>query len=173
MRKTKRRTYEDSLASDKNCNTLVGLFVQIENDCRKQGWSTTMIEEMKAFGKNKGLTNLIIPLRLPRRYEKEYAEMPYEEFAFLKREDGQYKDHWLRLNVRLGAEILGVCHTSHQHAMSLKDFYQQVGVMPFAASGYHLCLIKQLGGWYRIYADLERKFVLIDQGCVWVKHNLA
>ena len=66
------------------------------------------------------------------------------------------KDHWLRLRVRLGANVPGVCPTSHQHAMTLKDFCQQVDtpLSNFAASGYHL--IERTDGWYQVCVNKSR-----------------
>jgi hypothetical protein len=81
-------------------------------------------------------------------------------------------DHWVRLHVRLGARVIGVSNTSHQHAFSLKDFYGQVPCPNFTQSGYGLVQQKD-GAWYNAYVDLEREFVLINQGCVWVQHPLS
>ena len=98
--------------------------------------------------------------------------MPITEFAALKREDGLPRDHWVRLHVRLGAEIIGVSNTSHQHAFPLKDFYQQFPAPVITQSGYTLVQQRD-GGWYNVYVDLEREFVLVNQGCVWVRHPLS
>jgi len=164
-----RQSYQDINLDRKPANTHVGLFILIEESSRKHGWAGNVILEMKAVAKKNGITALIIPLRPPSRYKKEYAAMPMSEFASLKREDGQPMDHWIRLHVRLGAKIIGVSNTSHQHAFSLKDFYGQVPVEPVTKSGYTLVQHKD-GGWYNVYVDLEREFVLINQGCVWVQH---
>lgn len=165
-----RQSYKNSINKDAKLNTLVGLFIYVENAQRKKGWSGRILNEMLYHGKRLKLSSLIIPLRLPQRYEKEYAEMPFEEFAFLKRADGQYKDHWLRVHTRLGAEILGICNTSHRHAIPLRDFYHIFKVKQFTKNGYQLFSMSDL--WYNIYVDTEREYVLIDQACVWVKHRL-
>ncbi|MBA4387547.1 MAG: hypothetical protein C0404_06170 [Verrucomicrobia bacterium] len=166
-----RVSYQNSHVDLKEPNSLVGLFICIEESSRKHGWAGNLIGEMKAIGRRNKMAALIIPLRPPTRYQKEYAEMPMAEFAALKREDGQYKDHWIRLHVRLGAKVIGISSTSHQHAMSLKDYYTMISPAPVIRSGYTLVQQRD-GGWYNVYVDLEREFALINQGCVWVQHPL-
>ena len=163
-----REVYQNAVGRRATCNTLVGLFIKVEDDFRGSGWAAEMIRRMKATVARCGLSALIIPLRLPRRYEKQYADIPFEEFAQLRREDGEYLDHWLRLHVRLGARVIGSCDTSHQHAMHLDDLYQQVECDRVEHTGYHL--VQWNGEWYRAFVDVERRFALIDQGCVWVQH---
>ncbi|HLK49254.1 MAG TPA: hypothetical protein VKT49_14025 [Bryobacteraceae bacterium] len=164
-----RRCYENGLNTNQKCNTLVGLFINIENDFRQQGWALKAVEGMKAIARGAGLSSLIIPLRLPTRYEKDNATVEFKDFALLKREDGEYRDHWLRLHVRAGAEVIALCDSSHQHAMHLEDFYQQFKATGITSSGYHLAL--QNGEWFRAFIDLEREFALINEGCVWVQYR--
>jgi hypothetical protein len=167
-----RVSYQNEQVDHKEPNSLVGLFIFVEENYRKHGWAHNIIEEMKRVGERNRLPQLIIPLRPPSRYKKEYASMPMSEFAALKREDGQPLDHWVRLHVRLGAKVLGVSNTSHQHAFPLKDFHQQFPAPVIKQSGYTLVQQRD-GGWYNVYADLERDFVLVNQGCVWVQHPLS
>jgi hypothetical protein len=150
----------------------VGLFILVQNRCRRHGWANNIIQEMRSLGQRRNVLSLIIPLRPPLRYEKEYAELPMDAFASLKREDGQPLDHWIRLHTRLGAKIIGTSNASHQHAFALKDFYEQVPTPEITRTGYALVQHRD-GGWYRVYVDLEHQFVLINQGCVWVQHPLT
>ncbi len=168
---TVRRCYENTVGEQHTCDTLVGLFIKVEEDFRERGWAGRVVTAMKELGKRSGLSNLIIPLRLPTHYEKRYAAMPFEEFALLKRENGEYLDHWLRLHVRLGAEIIGLCKTSHQHALNVDDLRQQFECAPIEESGDHL--VSRHGEWFRAYVDLERECALVNQGCVWVRHSLS
>ena len=167
-----RASYQDVCVDHKQPNTLVGLFILVEDRFRQHGWANNIIEEMRRLGRTRSMASLIIPLRPPLRYQKEYADMPMTEFAALKREDGQPTDHWIRLHTRLGAKIIGVSDASHQHALPLKDFYRQIAANPIARSGYTLVQQRD-GGWYKAYVDLEHEFVLIRQGCVWVQHPLS
>ncbi len=163
-----RRSYENSLTTKGICNTLVGLFINIEPEFREHGWALRAIQEMKEMARRSSMESLIIPLRLPTRYEKANASMRFTDFAFRKREDGQFLDHWLRLHVRAGAEIIGTCGSSHQHAMNLDDFYRQFKADAIETSGYHVAV--QNGEWFQVFIDLERDFALINEGCVWVQY---
>lgn len=167
-----RRSYVNAHVDGAPRNTLVGLFIRVEESSRQHGWAGNLIGEMKRLAHRRGMEALIIPLRPPLRYEKEYAALPLTEFAALRRPDGQPLDHWIRIHVRLGAKVIGLCETSHQHALPLKDFRQLVSQDPIARSGYLLVRQKD-GGWYNVYVDLEREFALINQGCVWVEHPLT
>ena len=165
-----RKSYMDSVSGNDPCNTLVGLFIHVIEDARNAGIANQIILIMKEFAKKKGYSHFIIPLRPPLKYNRKFVEMDLNEFANLYREDGQHKDHWIRLHLRLGASIIGVCNTSHRHAMSIADFYQIFRSETIRKSGFHL--IESANEWYRAYADLARDIVLLDQGCVWVEHTL-
>ena len=163
-----RRAYDDLVVRRQPCNTLVGLFIKVEDASREQGWAGRVIAAMKELAARAGLTSVVIPLRLPTAYEREHADTPYPEFAFQTREDGEYRDHWLRLHVRLGARVIGHSVTSHQHAMNVDDFHHYFEAEAVASSGY--CLAQRNGEWYRPYVDVERDCVVINEGCVWVQH---
>ncbi|MBI2189249.1 MAG: hypothetical protein HYU37_19290 [Acidobacteria bacterium] len=154
-----------------SADTLVGLFIKVEDGVQQQGWAGRVAQAMRSLARRTGLARLIIPLRLPTRYTRERAALPFHEVARRRREDGQYADHWLRLHVRLGATIIGECATSHQHAMHVEDFHAQFEAERCAQSGY--VLAQRKGEWYQAYVDLERECVVINEGCVWVQHALA
>ena len=164
-----RQSYVHSNVEIKKSNTLVGLFIFVEDAFRKQGWANNVIEEMRALAQEKELEALIIPLRPPTRFKKEYADIPMDEFAMLKREDGHPMDHWIRLHTRLGAKILKASERSHRHVMSFKDFRDLFSDAQLPDSGE--TLVERNGEWYTVYADLKRDFVLVTQGCVWVRHQ--
>lgn len=165
-----RRAYDTLVVGRQPSNTLVGLFIKVEDAFREQGWAGRVVESMKALASRAGLRSLVIPLRLPTGYEHDNAARPYEEFAFERREDGEYRDHWLRLHVRLGARVIGHSLTSHQHAMNVEDFRRYFEVDAIDGSGY--CLARRNGEWYRPYVDVERDCVIINEGCVWVQHQV-
>ncbi|MBV8601403.1 MAG: hypothetical protein JO359_07550, partial [Candidatus Eremiobacteraeota bacterium] len=166
-----RQSYEESILRSETPTTLVGLLILVDPAFREYGWAAQVVTEMKRLAVESGLRDLIIPLRLPTRYALENVAMPYEEFALQKRDDGQYRDHWLRLHVRLGAEVIGVCAVSHQHAMHPADLAQQVECKPLERTGEYV--VKWNEEYYHAHVDLERGFSLINQGCVWVRHGLS
>ena len=165
-----RACYENFVDGKQPDNTFVGLFIKVENDYRKEGWAAQVVAAMKKFGAECGASKLIIPLRLPTRYERQYFHMPFEEFAVLRQATGEYRDHWLRLHVQLGAEIIGYCSNSHQYAMNVNDFYAQFEAEKCETSGYQPA--RRNNEWHNAYVDLERDCVVINEGCVWVQHTL-
>ena len=163
-----RRGLEDSIKGA-SLNALVGLFILVEKNFRKQQWAGLIAERMRLLAGFNHLQHLIIPLRPPLRYERDYASMPFEEFASLKREDGKPLDHWVRLHVNLGAKVLAISATSHQHAFALKDFHKILDPTPVESTGFRL--VQQSDGWYNVFLHKEQEFALVNQGCVWVRHE--
>lgn len=164
-----RQSYEESIIAQQVPNTLIGLFIYAEKAFREHGWAATVAEMMKNVASGAKLLRLIIPLRLPTRYELGNVEAPYEEFAFRKREDGEYLDHWLRMHVRMGAEVIGFSKTSHQHAMHPTDLLEQFECGPLKNSGTYV--VRRGEEYYSAYVDLEHECAVINEGCVWVLHR--
>ncbi len=162
-----RKSYENTIQKS-NKNTLVGLFVRVEKKFQQHGWAEKIICIMKELVRKDGYKSLIIPLRLPKRYELPYAKMPYAKFIALKRKDGQYLDYWLRLHTRLGGDVIGVSPNSHQHAMNLTDFKMQFNTKKIIFNGYYLS--ERQGLWYMVYVDKKRNLALINQECAWIRH---
>ena len=149
-------------------NTSVGLLIHISKKYRDKKISGLIAEKMKSLAiKNKNL--LIIPLRPSSRYEKEYCTMSFQKFCELKREDGLPMDLWLRQHEKLGAKVLKISSTSHQHSMSLSAFYELFKYEKIEKTGYYIVNIH--GGWQNVYINLEINIVVINEGCVWVQHK--
>lgn len=162
------QSYEDRVRGSVP-NTIVGLFIRVEPEFREGGVAKKIAEEMGAIRKKNALPYFIIPLRPPLRYEKEYASLPFATFAAATREDGLPLDHWVRMHVRLGATIIRISEKSHRHVLSLKDFNRIFSSHKITQSGEQL-VQKNNNGWYQVFVDVERDFVLIEQGCVWVTY---
>jgi hypothetical protein len=165
-----RQSYEESTIRTTTPNTLVGLFIYAEAAYREHGWAAEVANAMKDLAKESHLHDFIIPLRLPTRYDMNNVSLPYEEFALQRREDGSYRDHWLRMHARLGAGVIGISPVSHQHAMHPDDLERQAG-RSFSTSGTYIVQLKD--EFFEAFVDLERGFSLINEGCVWVRHPLV
>jgi hypothetical protein len=165
-----RECYQNAVEEQQPPNTVVGLFIKVEHDLREHGWAANIVHQMKTLASNIGSSALVIPLRLPTRYEVQNAEMPFEEFVALKRENGESADHWLRLHTRLGAQVIGLCTTSHQHAMNLDDLRRQMDCPPILKTGLHL--VRRHNEWFRAFVNLDLQMALINQECVWVRHSV-
>ncbi len=160
-------TYRSSIEKNYK-NTYVALFARVQNEFRQQGYAAKLIKFMKEFSiiENK---NLIIPLRPPFRYKKEYAQMSFSDFSSLVRDDGMPLDPWIRLHQRIGATRLSTSEFSHQHVMSMQDFCSSFPYVKYDKTGYYMVSInKEI---YNSFVDVERGVVTINQGCLWVRHN--
>jgi hypothetical protein len=166
-----RQSYERSVLDSEAPNTLVGLFIFAETAYREHGWAAEVADAMKRLAIKSNLQSLIIPLRLPTRYEWQNARLPYEQFALQKREDGQFQDHWLRMHVRLGAEVMGVSEVSHQHALHPDDLRAQFQCDMIDSSGSYV--VKSHDEYYAAFVDLKREAAIINEGCVWVRYSLS
>jgi len=85
-------------------NTLSALAIEIPPEHQGGGLSRTMIGAMREIAAAHGFTNLIAPLRPT--WKERYPLTPIERYASWTRDDGLPFDPWIRLHVRLGAEIL-------------------------------------------------------------------
>jgi hypothetical protein len=85
-------------------NTLSALAIEIPPEHQGGGHARTMIAAMREIAAKHGFANLIAPLRPT--WKERYPLTPIERYATWTREDGLPFDPWIRLHVRLGAEIL-------------------------------------------------------------------
>jgi hypothetical protein len=182
-----RRSFMNSL-ENKSPNTLVGLGITIEDAYKRHGWAEKVIGYMKVLSAILSLKKLIIPLMPPKRYLLEYASIPFEEFASLKREDSTFEDHWIRLHVKVGAKVLKYSSQSHRAVITRKELIsseilpsriefimldnvkKKPSIEHFSHTGEYL--IYTGDRWYKIYVNAELDFILIDQGGVWVEHTI-
>jgi hypothetical protein len=91
-------------------NALCGLSIVIAPGIQGKGLSERMVGMMKTLAQADGLEHLIIPVRPS--LKSQYPTVPIEEYLTWRRDDGSPFDAWMRIHLRLGAEILGVCHRS-------------------------------------------------------------
>ena len=117
-----RSSYLDSTASDRRVNTLVPMLAFTTSRYRRQNASGTVLNAMCRSGQEEGFRYAIIPALPPLQFKREYAGISMAELAKLQREDGQPLDHWIRVHLKKGADIIGYCEHSHRFALSLVIF---------------------------------------------------
>ncbi len=89
------------------------LYIEVAEAQRGQGVSAQALSVMRQIGRQKGFQQLIAPVR-PSLKER-YPLIPMEEYLRWQTAEGLPFDPWLRVHVRAGGKILGVC----QRAMSV------------------------------------------------------
>ena len=75
-----------------------------------EGLSALVIEGMRRIASEHGFPALIAPVRPT--WKERFPLIPMDEYARWTRADGLAYDPWIRLHMRLGAEIVEVCPAS-------------------------------------------------------------
>jgi hypothetical protein len=103
-------------------------------DPRRQGegLSSFVIEGMRRIASEHAFPALIAPVRPTRKAE--FPLIPLEEYAWWTRPDGLPWDPWIRLHVRLGAELVEVCPRSMVVTGTRAEWEEWTGV-EFPADG--------------------------------------
>ena len=95
--------FERSFAGEEP-NALCAMAVEILPAHQSRRLSVPMLEHLKAIAAREGFDALVAPLRPS--WKERYPLTPIERYVAWTREDGLPFDPWLRVHVRMGAEIL-------------------------------------------------------------------
>jgi hypothetical protein len=117
---------------DARPNTLCALAVEIPPANQSRRLSPVMLESMKGIALREGFGSLIAPLRPT--WKDRYPITPIEDYAYWTRPDGLPFDPWIRVHVRLGAEILEPVARSLRITGTVAEWESWTG-MAFPASG--------------------------------------
>ena len=141
------------------------LEVAIHPDLRGTGLAPVMLEAMRANVRSLGFDDLVAPVRPSRKAEEPHCSI--SDYAFRTRPDGLPKDPWLRVHVRAGGRIVGVCPRAMTISGSLDEWrswtglpFDQTGdvVVPFALNPIH--------------CSVEHDHAVYVEPGVWVHHDL-
>ena len=147
-------------------NTLSALAIEIPPEYQGGGHSRTMIGAMRDIAAGQGFGNLIAPLRPT--WKERYPLTPIERYAFWTREDGLPFDPWIRLHVRLGAEILQPVPRSLRITGTVAE-WEEWTKTPFPDSGTYVfphCLAP-------LEVDREADLGSYWEPNVWVRHRVT
>ncbi|WP_409497054.1 Long-chain-fatty-acid--CoA ligase [Amycolatopsis sp. cmx-11-12] len=143
-------------------DTLCALEVVVAPKMRGTGLSTPMLKALKARAAETGLKRLIVSVR-PIGKEAE-PDVPMEEYAVRRREDGLFADRWLRTHERLGARMIKVCPFAVTISGSIEDWRRWTGVK--LADGDNVIP----GGIAPVHANVERDCGVYVEANVWMVH---
>jgi hypothetical protein len=156
------RLFEDGGEPD----ALSALAIEIPPEHQGGGLSRTMIAGMRDIAAAHDLANLIAPLRPT--WKERYPLTPIERYAAWTRDDGLPFDPWVRLHVRLGAEILQPVPQS-LHITGTVAEWEEWTETPFPESGSYVfprCLAL-------LDIDLEADLGSYWEPNVWVRHRIG
>jgi len=114
---------------------LSALAAEVATDHQGRGISSLVVGAMADVARAAGLESLVAPVR-PNRKDR-YPLIPIDQYATWVREDGFPFDPWLRVHVRLGAEILRPEPHSMRITGSVAEWERWTGV-EFPADGQYV-----------------------------------
>jgi hypothetical protein len=91
-----------------------------------EGLSASIIEGMRRVAAAAGFRELIAPVRPT--WKERYPLIPLERYVHWTREDGLPFDPWIRLHVRLGAQLAEVCPESMRVTGTVAEWEEWTGL---------------------------------------------
>jgi GNAT superfamily N-acetyltransferase len=144
---------------------LCGLQLVVALNHRGKGISSHAVRAMKTIAKPRGFDTLVIPARPTGK--SEHPHVPTEEYIGWKWGDGLPHDPWLRVHVRLGAEIVKVCSQSMRITGTVAE-WERWTEMQFPTSGDYVVS----GALVPVTIDLDADLGTYIEPNVWVRHRL-
>lgn len=116
-------------------NALSALAAEVLDEYKMEGLSRLVVAAMKEAARNRGLEVLVAPVRP--FWKDWYPLIPIEKYARWKQDDGLPFDPWMRVHVRMGAEILRPEPRSLRITAPVKDWQSWTG-MAFPEDGEYV-----------------------------------
>ncbi|MEN6390525.1 MAG: amino acid adenylation domain-containing protein [Syntrophomonas sp.] len=143
-------------------NTLCALAVVVNKKIKGGALSYEVVKIMNKLVLATGLENMILPVRPSAKEEFPYTD--FVEFVHKKREDGLPFDPWVRVNIRLGGEIVGYCLASQCFEGTIEQWEEWAG-QKFDHSGDYV--VKGAANLVKI--DIENNKGTYYDKIVWIK----
>lgn len=147
-------------------NVACALWIVVAPDARGTGLSGRMLSALREVTAAHGLDTLLAPVR-PTRKDR-YPLIPMAQYAGWRDETGAPLDPWLRVHVRAGGRIVGVCHRSMTVTGTVRD-WERWGGLPLPASGRYVVP----GALVPVVVDRVADTASYVEPNVWVRHDLT
>jgi len=158
------RGFEDH-AAGRAPNIQSALSISIAPAYRSVGLSTHVVQAMTVIGKAHGLAALIAPVRP--NLKPRYPLTPMEHYIHWQNADGTPFDAWIRVHVRLGADIIKICSDSMRIEATVATWEQWTG-MRFPETGDYIVS----GALVPVHIDCEADCGLYLEPNVWMRHPI-
>ena len=146
-------------------NVLVGLQIVVSRNHQGKGLSLLAVKEMTNLAKQKGITQLVIPVRPSDKHK--YALIPMENYIKWKNKAGFPLDNWLRVHIKAGGEIIKVCSRSMYIPGTIEE-WKQWTKLDFPESGSYIIP----GALNPISIDIEKDEAIYIEPNVWILHRI-
>jgi hypothetical protein len=137
----------------------------IEPGRQGRGLAEEPLKAMAAIARAAGLTDLIAPVRP--NWKERYPLAPVERYMRWTRQDGQPFDPWIRVHVRMGAELLAAAPESVRITGTVAE-WESWTEMAFPESGEYVFP----HGLAPVRIDRERDRGEYWEPNVWLRHRL-
>lgn len=156
----------NGLHNTKKPNTLCALAAIVSKEFRDQGISRLLIEAMKGIAMTKGLSTMIAPVRPTKK--SLYPLVPMQRYVNWRNLDDSHFDPWIRVHVRLGAELLKVATHALVVEGTTSEWEKWTG-MRFPVSG----LYTVPNALQPVHINCEKDYGRYDDPNVWVKYAIV
>jgi GNAT superfamily N-acetyltransferase len=144
-------------------SALTAVAIEVAPERQGAALSRFLLEALRAEAGAEGLAALLAPLRPTLKHR--YPLTPIERYARWTRRDGLPFDPWLRVHVRLGAEILGAAPRSMRIEGTVADWELWTG-LPLPESGRYVFP----HGLAPLEVDREADVGVYFEPGIWVRH---
>lgn len=144
---------------------LSALEITVVPTARGTGLAVRMLEALRDTARDRGLRGYVAPVRPSHKHREPQVDM--STYAARTRDDGLPEDPWLRLHVRAGGRIVGVCPTSMTISGTLDQWRAWTGD-PFDDDGP----VVVDGALVPVHVDPANDHAVYVEPNVWVEHRL-
>jgi hypothetical protein len=141
-----------------------GLGVTVAVEARGRGLSQSILGGMRDVAAAHGLGDLVVPVRPS--HKSAYPLTPMDRYLAWTLLDGQPFDPWLRVHVRLGGEVIGICPASMVITGTVAEWEEWTG-LPFPDSGPYV-----VPG-ALVPVEIDRDQGRYVEPNIWVHHRLG
>lgn len=145
-------------------NLLMGVQVVVAKHHSGKGLSIAATQEMLRLAGNNGFQALVVPLRPSNKHQ--YPLIDMAEYLNWKNDEGLPFDNWLRVHIKLGGDIIGVCPRSMYIPGTIRE-WQEWTNRTFPGSGQYLIP----GALNPIDIDIDNNIGTYLEPNIWVIHN--
>jgi GNAT superfamily N-acetyltransferase len=139
--------------------------IAIHPDYRSQGLSTEMIKAMRAIGRSKGYKYLVAPVRPNQK--SQYPLISIDDYIQWTNEEDLPFDAWLRVHVRVGAQIIKPCHEAMTIPGTRSDWEEWTGLKFLQSGMYYIP-----GALNPMEMNIERDEGMYVEPNVWLVHTI-
>jgi GNAT superfamily N-acetyltransferase len=154
------------LAAGRAPNLVSALEITIRRDRRGHGLAPVLLDALRNNAGRLGFDELVAPVRPTGKAGEPHT--PMSAYAFRTRDDGLPADPWLRVHVRAGGEIVGVCGRAMVIPGTLAEWRGWTG-LPFDRTGDVLVP----GALVPVHCSVEHDHAVYVEPGVWVRHRLT